>query len=160
MKVVFTLLASAAAFAITVGNAQAYGDNNMASFATTATKSTLTRAEVAADLSAYRASGLADLDRVDADRTQDQAARAQAEQRYQQLRVAAGLPTQAPVVAMSSERNREDVVLELRAYRQSGLADLDRMEGDSPAKNQARAQAEQRYQQLLSAERAHAAYAK
>lgn len=159
MKFVATLLASTIAFVVTVGGAQAQDDQTQAVLASSA-PSSLTRAEVAADLKAYRESGLADLDRVDVDRALDQTAREQATQRYQRLRAAAGLATQAPAVAFSGERSRADVLAELKAYRESGLADLNRVDAELPADAQARVQAEQRYQQLLSAARARAMAAK
>lgn len=147
MKFAFTLLASAIAFGVTVGSAHA-GDDIIAPVSD-ASGSSQTRAEVVADLKAYRESGLADLNRVDADRSFDQGRRSQAEQRYQQLRGAAGLLAQAPAVELPAPRSRADVLAELSAYRASGLADLDRSDADLPLDQQAHVKAEQRYQQLL-----------
>lgn len=158
MKFAFTLLASAIAFGVTVGSAHAADD--IITPVIDASGSGQTRAEVVADLKAYRESGLADLNRVDADRGFDQDSRRQAEERYQQLRGAAGLVAQAPAVQLPSPRSRTDVLAELKAYRTSGLADLDHADADLSMDQRARAQAEQRYQQLLAAERTHSVASK
>lgn len=75
-----------------------------------------TSAHVKADLQAYQQSGLANLERGEATVDTNSAAYKAAEQRYDTLR---GHSTQTTV------KTRAEVEADLKAYQQSGLADME-----------------------------------
>jgi hypothetical protein len=100
----------------------------------------VTRAQVEQDLAAYQASGLAALER---DESQSQIGTQpwrEARRRYLALR---GLP-----MAQMQALSRADVLKDLKAYRDSGLADAERRDGEESNQSASLLAAQERYDQL------------
>lgn len=100
----------------------------------------LTRAQVEQDLAAYNASGLAALERDDSQSQVGTPAWREARRRYLALR---GLP-----VAQMQALSRSDVLKDLKAYRDSGLADAERRDGEESNQSAALLAAQARYDHL------------
>ena len=112
--------------AITAGTAAMAQDSSQAAFDAKLAReanSTLTRAEVLADLKLYRASGLLELQRKEAPDV-GSAHYVQAQTNYLQLSGAQSMNASKAAVAPT----RAEVVADLKRYRASGLLDLQRGE--------------------------------
>jgi hypothetical protein len=112
--------------AITAGTAAMAQDSSQAAFDAKLAReanSTLTRAEVLADLKLYQASGLLELQRSEAPDV-GSAHYVQAQAKYAQLSAAKSMNASTAAVAPT----RAEVVADLKRYQASGLLDLQRGE--------------------------------
>lgn len=110
--------------------------------AASATTGPVTRAQVVADLKAYQDSGLAALE---SDESQSEIGTAEwraARLRYLELR---GIPADG---AVKPALSRQQVLTDLKFYRESGLADVERRDGEESNHSAALVAAQERYDQL------------
>ncbi len=108
--------------------------------ASSAASGPLTRAQVQQDLQAYRDSGLAALESDESQSQVGTPAWREARRRYLALR---GLPA-----GMKQALTRQDVLKDLKAYRDSGLADVERRDGEESNQSAALLAAQARYDEL------------
>lgn len=102
----------------------------------------VTRAQVVADLKAYQASGLAALESDESKSEIGTDAWRDARKRYLALR---GIPADG---AIKPALSREQVLSDLKAYRESGLADAERRDGEQSTQSATLLAAQERYDQL------------
>lgn len=126
--------------ALTFGGALLAGLMSVAFAGEPAAAAPVTRAQVEQDLAAYQQSGLAALERDDSQSQVGTAAWREARRRYLALR---GLP-----VSRMQALSRADVLKDLKAYRDSGLADAERRDGEESNTSAALLAARERYDEL------------